>query len=320
MLKNKPLVLLFLFLLFVSLLLGFIFAKYFPFLFRVPVYYCQHRLCSTLIKISSFLGTTLFRLLVITLLITLTKTFLDFWRVAALRRHLTPLALSTKSKKIMHELKLDKQVMMVKHVAPFVFCLGFFRTKIIISDTFLKLLTPRQLKAVLYHEKYHQDHFDALIMYLGRFWQSLLPFFPLLKDQLNHLSLDREINADHQAMVKLGSNRPLVSTLKKLLAYEVIPAYRTFPSFLDSEKNLEMRIKALLHQSFASSSFSRKNATLSLIVLVILLSLLFLPLNTVNINAAGTKEVVACLNDESCIQACRQEEHEDGALFDQLHP
>lgn len=320
MLKNKPLAFLILFLLFAGLLLGFIFAKYLPFLFRVPVYYCQHLLCSTLIKISSFLSTTLFKLLMITLLVTLLKTLVGFRRITILRRNLIPLTPTAKLKKVAGELRLSKRIIMVENADPFVFCLGFFRTKIVISDTLLRLLTPRQLRAVLHHEKYHQDHFDALIMYLGHFWQSLLPFFPILKDQLNYLSLNREISADRQAMVKLGSSRPLVSTLKKLLAYEVVPAYRTFPSFLDSEKNLEMRIKALLCQRFCYSAFSRQNMALSLLVLIGLLGLLFLPLNTVKVNAAATPEVVACLSDESCIQACRQEKHENDFLFDQLHP
>jgi len=305
----------------VSSLLGLIFAKYFPFLFRTPVYYCQHVLCSTLIKISSTTGTTLFKILVVTIIITLIKTAIDFIKIRSLRRSLVPIASTSKLNKISQELKISRQVVLVKHIEPFAFCLGFMRTKIVISDTLLKILSPEELKAVLHHEQYHSDHSDALTLYVTRFFQSLFPFFPLLGDQLKYLSLDREIKADKHAMSLSGSNQTLVSTLKKLLSYDIIPAYSTFPSFLGSEKNLEIRIKALMHQTVSYSPFSLKNITISFSALLILLGLLLLPLNTVNVKAANnTQEVVACLNDESCIQACQQETQGNDLLFHQLHP
>jgi len=318
---KKHLVFLVLFLFIASVLFWQIFTKYFPFLLRTPVYYCQHFWCSTLIKISSLLGTTLFKILLVTIFITFIKTVLSFYKISSLRRSLLPIKTrSAKLKKVVEELKLTKRVVVVKHADPFSFCFGFLRSKIIVSDSLVKLLSEKELEAVLSHEKYHLVHLDALTMSVARFLQSLFPFFPLFKDQIVYLSLDREIKADRQAVLLLGDKEPLIRTLKKLLSYEVVPAYTTFPSFLNSDKNLEFRIKALIQKQISYQPYSSKNIVLSLGVLSVLLALVLLPVRTVQVNASSEKEVVACINNEACVQACIKEKQRNDSLFQKLHP
>ncbi len=138
---NKNLFILIGFILVLIILLGNIFAKYFPFLFRTPIYYCQHFLCSTLIKISNVLSMTLFKILLVTILLTFIKTVLDFIKIASIRRTLIPIKNQPqKLYKIGKILGLNSRLMAVRHQQPFAFCFGFLKPRIIVSDKLIKIL------------------------------------------------------------------------------------------------------------------------------------------------------------------------------------
>ncbi|MCX6724577.1 MAG: M56 family metallopeptidase [Candidatus Shapirobacteria bacterium] len=266
---------------------------------------------------------TLFKILLVTILLTFIKTVLDFIKIASIQRTLIPIKNQPpKLYKIGKSLGLNSRLRAVKHQQPFAFCFGFLKPRIIVSDKLIKILNEKELKTVLCHEKYHLDHKDALTMFITRLLLSLFPFFPLLNDQINHFSLDREIKADREAMLNLGESQPLINTLKKLLSYEITPAYATFPSFTDSENKMEIRIKAIIQKETKYPRYHLRNILISAGAFISLIGLMFLPLNMVNVKAVNDKEgeVVVCLNDESCILACQQEKQGDDLLFHQLHP
>lgn len=319
---DKNLLILLGFVLFLVILLGNIFVKYFPFLFQTPIYYCQHSLCSTLIRISNILTTTLFKILLVTILLTFIKTVLDFIKINTLRRTLIPLKIRPpKLYKNARSLGLNNRLILVSHQQPFAFCFGFFKPRIIISDKLVKILNEEELKAVLCHEKYHLDHKDALTMFMTRLLLSLFPFFPLLNDHINHFSLDREIKADCEAIFNLGGSQPLINTFRKLLSYEITPAYATFPYFTDSENKMEIRIKTIMQKEIQYPRYRLGNILISAGVLILFIGLIFLPLNMVSVKATSNKEkeVMVCLSNESCILACQQEKQGDDFLFHQLH-
>lgn len=305
-----------------ALLIGsfsYVFYKYYPFLFRDLIYHCQHLTCSVIVRWSSNLGVFVFKLMVLLIVLTLIRLLVNYLKIFLLRRSsFKKKVRSLAYESLYRQLQLEEKVVLVKDPKPFAFCLGFLRPKIILSTALLKLAKPQELEAILHHEKYHLEHKDALLMLLAKIIQSLFPFFPLISDQIRHYAVTREVKADEQAIKNLGSRKPLISILKKLVGYDLSPAYSTLPAFTNID-TLEIRIRTLIHDRYHYRHLSRRNLVLSFLSVLILVGLTLAPLHVVNTSVEGKEEVVACINTESCVQTCQQNAGSD-TDFTSLHP
>lgn len=76
------------------------------------------------------------------------------------------------------ELEKDK-VVVIKKQSSYAFSFGLRSQKIILSEGLIKKLTPKQLEAVVLHEKYHLENQHSLLLVLSEIISSTLFFLPL---------------------------------------------------------------------------------------------------------------------------------------------
>ncbi|MDO8551267.1 MAG: M56 family metallopeptidase [bacterium] len=286
---------------------SYVAKKYYPFIFRDLIYYCQHLTCSYFVRISTDIGVFVFKLMVLMIFLTFIKLSVNYLKTYFLRRSLFKnLIKAGKPTKIFRDLKIEKKILIVKDKRPFAFCLGFLRPKVVLSSSLLRLAEQKELEAILHHEKYHLEHKDALVMLLAKIIKSLFPFFPSISDQIQLYAVTREIRADEQAIKNLGTKGPLISILKKLFKYDLSPAYSTIPAFASAD-TLEIRVRTLLNNKYHYKNTSRRNIVLSFVSALVLLGLALAPLHTTTTTVNGKEEVLACLKTESCLNTCRED-------------
>ncbi len=104
----------------------------------------------------------------------------------------------------------------IEHEAPYAFCIGGRRHRIVITTGLVATLGPRELDAVLAHEKAHvrQRHHLALVACRALFGP-LAPFFPAFGKAMPLVQFYAELCADDDARRRAGSG-PLRDALARL--------------------------------------------------------------------------------------------------------
>lgn len=204
---------------------------------------------------------------------------------------------------LLKKLKLENKTMLVHDEKPFAFCFGLSSPKIYISTATLTLATQKELRAVLYHERYHLQKKDTGIVLFISAVESLFPFFPLFSDFLKNYQIEQEIKADQETIREIGSSAPIISILKKLLA----PPSTTFAYVpqLASRDTLEPRIKALVKKEFNFKKFTMTNMIISLLSMIFLTTAIYSPVQAVDIHNKQYDSVLLCLSGNECISACK---------------
>ena len=86
------------------------------------------------------------------------------------------------------------------HPAPVAYCLpGVTRSVTVLSEGLLTLLDPRQLQAVIAHERAHLRQQHHLVLVAFKSWHSALPWFPVANRAETAVGLLVEMLADDQA-------------------------------------------------------------------------------------------------------------------------
>lgn len=102
--------------------------------------------------------------------------------------------------------------------SPLSFTAGLIRPKIYISRSMLQQLNASERRAVIRHEKFHQQQLDPLkilvVKFIGR-----MHLFPLTDVLVNAYRVLTELAADQHALIKSGSGIPLLSALYKSLRF-----------------------------------------------------------------------------------------------------
>lgn len=114
-------------------------------------------------------------------------------------------------------LGLDGRLDVVDDRRPFSFCYWFLRPRVCVSTGLVRRLGTRELRAVLLHERYHLRHRDPLRLVIARFFAAGLYVVPLVEDLVQHFTLEKEIEADEDAVAAMGDVRPLARALCALL-------------------------------------------------------------------------------------------------------
>lgn len=166
-------------------------------------------------------------------------------------------------------------------------------------------MSLKELEAILIHEKYHLEHRDGLIMLFATTTKSLFPFFPLFKDLVKNYQIEREVQADHAAIQKVGRPQSLISVLQKLLMYEPIKDLAFMPAMADPD-TLEFRIKALVGTTLPAKGYSKFNILLSILSMAILTTLLIVPVQAVEIHDQGVDVMMVCLENNQCASWCKE--------------
>ena len=115
-------------------------------------------------------------------------------------------------------LDLDGRIDVVTDERPFSFCYWFLRPRICLSTGLVARLDhPDELRAVLYHERYHLRQRDPLRQIVARYFAAGLYVVPVVDELLAFHTLQKEIEADEEAVRASGEVRSLASALYKLL-------------------------------------------------------------------------------------------------------
>jgi Zn-dependent protease with chaperone function len=114
-------------------------------------------------------------------------------------------------------LDLDGRIDVVTDERPFSFCYWFLRPRICLSTALVERLDPDELRAVLYHERYHLRQRDPLRQIVARYFAAGLYVVPVVDELLSFHTLQKEIEADQEAVRASGDVRSLASALYKLL-------------------------------------------------------------------------------------------------------
>ena len=114
-------------------------------------------------------------------------------------------------------LDLDGRVDVVADERAFSFCYWFLRPRICLSTALVERLEPDELRAVLHHERYHLRQRDPLRQIVARYFAAGLYVVPVVDELLSFHTLQKEIEADQEAVRASGDVRSLASALYKLL-------------------------------------------------------------------------------------------------------
>jgi len=114
-------------------------------------------------------------------------------------------------------LDLGGRIDVVTDERPFSFCYWFLRPRICLSTALVERLDPDELRAVLYHERYHLRQRDPLRQIVARYFAAGQYVVPVVDELLSFHTLQKEIEADQEAVRASGDVRSLASALYKLL-------------------------------------------------------------------------------------------------------
>ena len=114
-------------------------------------------------------------------------------------------------------LGLEGRIDVVEDDRPFSFCYWFMRPRICLSTALVRRLDVPELRAVLLHERYHLLHRDPLRLVVARYFAAGLYVVPVVEELVRHFVLEKELEADEDAVRAMRDVRPLASALYSLL-------------------------------------------------------------------------------------------------------
>lgn len=136
----------------------------------------------------------------------------------------------------------DDGVILVDSPKPFAFTMGLWRPRIFLSTGLLQILEPREVEAVLNHERFHRQHGDPLKTFALSMVASVFWYIPLLRWLYVQYKTAREILADRFAIARQGSSAALGGALLKLLKLGPPPRMPfAYASFADTSVNDRIR-------------------------------------------------------------------------------
>jgi len=129
------------------------------------------------------------------------------------RRVATPPELERAAEAVRLAGRLD----VVADVRAFSFCYWFVRPRICLSTGLLARLDPDEVTAVLLHERWHLRRRDPLRLVIARYFAAGLYVVPVVEELVEYYTLEKELEADLDAVHALGDVGPLARALYKVL-------------------------------------------------------------------------------------------------------
>ncbi|MCA0991306.1 M56 family metallopeptidase [Guptibacillus hwajinpoensis] len=140
------------------------------------------------------------------------------------------------TKKVIVHYNLN-QITVITSEEPIALTYGLIKPKIVVSTALVNMLTEEELRAVICHEQFHQQHRDPLKKFLITLFVTALWYVPILKWVSKHYQTLREIEADKFAMLQTNNMLDLSSALLKLLKNEYRQRHAFAVSFADTSVN-----------------------------------------------------------------------------------
>ncbi|MFA5894781.1 MAG: M56 family metallopeptidase [Candidatus Shapirobacteria bacterium] len=237
---------------------------------------------------------TFFSIAFLSLIVSLFKTF--------------KFSLSIKSKlkipifieKLTTKYSLQNKVVVFEYSSPVAFCMGILSPKIYLSNSLVKMMTPKEMETIIIHEKQHLNRNDNLVLLLLQAVKNMFFFLPIIGDFVNYFHIRKEILADRGVISELGSNNKLISALRKVIDYPslTVMSVNTFSQSYD----IETRVLSLLGDTQVKHTFPFNNLVISLSVLLLFANVIA---SKVEIHSQTQSETSICLDGGSCQNICR---------------
>ncbi|MCA0170415.1 M56 family metallopeptidase [Bacillus sp. RAR_GA_16] len=167
-------------------------------------------------------------------LITLVKQIV---RYVTFSKRLAVLSDESMTNHIIEQSELRHSLNVIISDAPIALTYGFIKPKIVLSTALVNMLTEEELRAVICHEQFHQQHRDPLKKFFITLLFTALWYVPILKWVSKHYQTLREIEADRFAMQQTNNMVDLSSALLKLLKNEHRLRHAFAVSFADTSVN-----------------------------------------------------------------------------------
>lgn len=185
---------------------------------------------------------------------------------------------------------------------------GWLQTKILLSQDLVIKLTPKQLEAVVLHERHHAlQHHPVLFFWLELVANSLW-FIPSLKELQHYVLLSFEQAADQAAVEFQKTTRHLRLALAHVLEHPQTPQVTYLqPSFVSTKTQLEHRVTALTNSEY--SDFTSPQLQLSSRKLVISLSVVIWLLRLISqpVLASAVEPSMSHCDLWTCATTCAQQ-------------
>ncbi len=199
---------------------------------------------------------------------------------------------------------LKNRIILLDDKKPLAFCMGIFTPKIYLSSGLLKIMNPKELEAVILHEKYHMENRDNLFLVGLHFLKNLLFFFPFTNDLVHNFEQKEEIYADQKATGIVGTTS-VVSALKKMFLYS---DDKQFASSFSKSNHLEARISKLIGKPYLRLPLQVKNIAISILSFLVFTVLSSIPVSSTEVHVQGKDVVMMCIGNQSCEIRCQQEQ------------
>ncbi|WP_445487382.1 M56 family metallopeptidase [Niallia sp. 03133] len=181
-----------------------------------------------------------------------------------------------RSSELMQQMEYrQKHVLVIEHHDPMAITMGFFQPKIFLSTGLWDLLSKEEIKAVLFHEAYHQKKLDPLKSFLIQLFATIIWYIPLLKWISKQYIVIREVLADDYAIKKSGNPIDISNALIKMIKNRQQKKHPfTYVSFAESSVNY--RIRYILNPDKPYTMRLPFLSTVASLNIFIILSILFI--------------------------------------------
>ena len=279
--------------------------KYFPIPLVHALSACQTMMRNFSVQLPHHLGIVVPFLIFFLCGITLVKLIALFIRIQETKNQLLWIEdPNTEMRMVFTEAGVEENIVIIRSNSLFAICFGIVRTKIYLSTALIEQTTREELLAVLLHEQYHLRKKDTLTLYIALVSQSLVFFFPILADLLKSYRIEREIEADKEAIKKIGDPKPLVSALLKHLD---APTSSHLPvTAFAGEDTLKFRIQAFTSNTIPIQTVHPLRFIVTLSILFLLGGLLIAPVQAVEVHSKNHDMVMLCENGTACGSLCQK--------------
>ena len=220
--------------------------------------------------------------------------------------------ISSKLAKEIYPLKLNNKIIEISDQRFIIFCYGFFRPKICISDDLVAKLDPIELKAVLNHEKHHLESLAPIKLLFIKIINKVLFFVPGVSQLASEYAVILELAADERATNNFGDKNPLARALYKIIKWreKILIEESLAVSFFES--TLEERIKKLEGGEISKSLILN---TAKLFAGILILAVSFM---AINIFSNFSKAAALNHDDKVCLDSRQHSEYQCRELVNSI--
>lgn len=262
-----------------------------------------HHFAGYCLSLLSGPSSTIFKLLELVLLLSITSLVILWLRTYIYKSTLTHINIPPFMKKLSRKYNLDGKIIVTNERKPRAFCLGFLYPKIYLSTGLIKMMNEKEIESIILHEKFHllsRDTISIAILSLGKY---LFFLFPMIGDIIKHLLLRKETKADAFVEAVSGDTKYLKSAFRKLLLGGssrslFIPSIHFY-----TQNFLEERIKKLTGEKSQGLRIKKRNILFTLISFIFLVLAFIFPIQVVDAHENSQMPHV-CSISHACLANC----------------